>query len=48
MENGQYSVLIFTILLKKAIDFLVEHAEISEVEAAAEEKTDAEEEASAE
>ncbi len=48
MENGQYSVLIFTILLKKAIDFLVEHAEISEAEAESEEKAEAEEEASAE
>lgn len=29
MENGQYSVLVFSILLKKAIDFLVENAEIT-------------------
>ena len=44
MENGQYSVLIFTILLKKAIDFLVAHADITETEKA-EEKEETEEKA---
>ena len=29
MENGQFSVLVFSILLKKAIEFLVENAEIT-------------------
>ena len=29
MESGQYSVLVFTILLKKAIEFLVENAEVT-------------------
>lgn len=29
MESGQYSVLVFTILLKKAIEFLVNNAEIT-------------------
>ena len=44
MENGQYSVLIFTILLKKAIDFLVANADITETEKA-EEKEETEEKA---
>ena len=30
MESGQFSVLVFSIMLKKAIDFLVENAEITE------------------
>lgn len=29
MSSGQYGVLVFTIILKKAIDFLVENAEVS-------------------
>lgn len=29
MQNGQYSVLVFTILLKKSIDFLVANADIT-------------------
>ena len=29
MKTGQYSVLIFTILVKKAIDFLVDNANIT-------------------
>ena len=30
MESGQFSVLVFSIMLKKSIDFLVENAEITE------------------
>ena len=32
MESGQFSVLVFSIMLKKSIDFLVENAEIVEAE----------------
>ena len=33
LDNGQYSVLVFTIIMKKAIDFLVDNAEVTEEEA---------------